>query len=129
MKQILVLLVVIGSLACAVSDAGLHIESLDRNGELTWTNWATNATYRVEWAGSLTGPWTNFDALSNLSSIAASDTTVTVTVPMFYRVVWTDPPSPPSLVGDWLFIGYDDSRCLVATGLVRSVPSANVCAG
>jgi len=120
MKQFLTLLVC-GGVVYSCSAAELYIDSLSRNGLLTWTNSVSNATYRVEWAGSLNGPWMQFDALTNLDSIAASNTTVTVTVPMFYRVVWTDPPIPQP-VGDWLFNGYDFLGNLVVTGLV-SIPT------
>ena len=119
MKNVISLLVC-ASLACAALSSELRIDSLNRNGQLTWTNSVSNATYRVEWAGSLDGPWNQFSALTNLDSIVASNTTVTVTVPMFYRVVWTDPPIPQP-VGDWIFNGYDAAGTLVVTGLV-SIP-------
>lgn len=117
----LILLFVCASLAGAASSTELRIDSLNRNGLLTWTNSVSNATYRVEWAGSIEGPWNPFSALTNLDSIVASNTTVTATVPMFYRVVWTDPPVPQP-VGDWIFNGYDAFGTLVVTGLV-SIPT------
>jgi hypothetical protein len=107
---------VLGGL-CIGASAQVVIDSLRENGRLTWTNSVSNATYRVEWAGSLAGPWQPFSALTNLDSIVASNTSVTVTVPMFYRVVWTDPP-PPQPVGDWVFNGYDSFGSLFVTGLV-----------
>ncbi|HVV71839.1 MAG TPA: hypothetical protein VHI52_10130, partial [Verrucomicrobiae bacterium] len=111
------LLLISGSLAWSAAAADLFIESLNRDGRLTWTNSVSNATYRVEWSGSLSGPWNDFNTLTNLNSLAATNTRVSVRVPMFYRVVWTDPPAPqPS--GRWLFSGYDSSDMLVATGLV-----------
>ncbi len=52
------LLLGFGSLvAVAVLAAEVVISSLNPNGELTWTNSVSNATYRVEWGGSSTGPW------------------------------------------------------------------------
>ena len=55
-----------------LSAAQVVITSFTANGELTWTNSLSNATYRVEWAGSATGPWTNFDALTNLTLLSAT---------------------------------------------------------
>jgi hypothetical protein len=72
--------------------AELAITSLTSDGSLTWTNSVSNATYRVEWAGTATGPWQRFDALTNLSSIAATNVVVTVQVPMYYRFAWLDAP-------------------------------------
>ena len=75
----------------------LVISSLNQNGQLTWTNAVSNANYRVEWASSATGAWHGFELLTNLSSITATGESVTVQVPMFYRVVWTDAPRTPEL--------------------------------
>jgi len=113
----IVVLFISGSLGLAGFGADLNITSLTGNGQLTWTNATTNASYRVEWAASLAGPWQQFNALTNLDSIRATSTTVTVTVPMFYRVVWTDPPAPQP-VGDWDFNGYSFAGSLVVTGLI-----------
>jgi len=87
-----------------VACAQMVITSLEKNGNLTWTNSVSNATYRVEWASSVTGPWQKFDALTNLSLLSATSPAVTVKVPMLYRVVWLDPPMP---VGVWDYWGYD----------------------
>jgi formylglycine-generating enzyme required for sulfatase activity len=59
--------------------------------------------YRIEWAPSVDGPWTNFAAASlSLDLIAATGSgTVTSTVPMLYRVVATatvtNPPAPTAV--------------------------------
>jgi len=98
MKALLELLI-LGGLLCTRASAQVTIDCLNRNGELTWTNSVSNATYRVEWAGSLAGAWQPFSVLTNSDSVTAANTSVTVTVPMFYRVVWTDPPAPQP-VGD-----------------------------
>ena len=100
-------------LAIAVSAADVTITSLDCHGQLTWTNTVSNATYRVEWASSATGPWQQFEALTNLSRVQASNTTVTVTVPMFYRVVWTDAPPQP---GRFVYQGFNPEGILLVTG-------------
>jgi hypothetical protein len=105
--------VLFGLVSTAAWAGDLVITSFPGNGTLTWTNSVNNATYRVEWAGSVTGPWQNFDALINLNSISATSTVVSVQVPMFYRVVWTDPPAP---AGEYLYKAYDSFGALVVTG-------------
>jgi len=103
-----------GLLAVSALSAELVITSFPGNGELTWTNSASsNATYRVEWASSATGPWNKFDALTNLTLISASSNLVRVKVPMFYRVVWLD---APVATGTWNYSGYDDLGSQVVTG-------------
>lgn len=124
MKSILALLIS-GSLGSAGFGADLVITSLTANGQLTWTNTTTNASYRVEWAPSLAGPWQQFHTLTNLDSITATNTTVSVTVPLFYRVVWTDAP-PPQPVGHWDFNGYSFAGSLVVTGLISLTNSMSL---
>jgi len=103
-------------LAVTAIAAELVISSFNQNGELTWTNsFSSNATYRVEWAGSADGPWNKFDALTNLSLLPATNSTVTVKVPTFYRVVWLDPP-PPEPQGTWDYGAYDFQGVLGVTG-------------
>ena len=116
MKYTLTLLISLGIMSVG-RGADFAITSLSSNGELTWTNSTTNATYRVEWASSIAGPWHQFNSLTNLDSIKATNTAVTVAVPMFYRVVWTDPPAPQP-IGDWEFKGFWSDGTLIATGLV-----------
>jgi hypothetical protein len=53
------------------------------------------------------------DALTNLALITATNTSVTVQVPVFYRVVWLDPPEH---VGSYAYSGYDAEGALVVTG-------------
>jgi hypothetical protein len=106
------------TLALAGFGAELVITGLTRGGQLSWTNAAaTNASYRIEWAGSATGPWHPFTDLTNLNSIGATQSAMSVTVPMFYRVVWTDPPAPHA-AGVWDFSGYSYDGSLVATGMI-----------
>jgi hypothetical protein len=62
------------------------ITSFEGNGQLTWTNSDTNLFYRVEWSSALKAPdaWhSNYCALTDIRS---SDSIVTSSVPMFYRV-------------------------------------------
>lgn len=64
------------------------IKSFDGTGRLTFNEITTAATYRVEWAPSPRGPWTNFTAAAALDEIVAKGSgIVTCTVPMCYRVV------------------------------------------
>lgn len=105
------------ALVCLSRAAELPVVSLGGNGVLTWTNSVSNATYRVEWASSPAGPWQQFSVLTNLDFIKASNTTVQLFVPMFYRVVWTDAPVPQP-AGEWLFNGYSFAGSLVLTGMV-----------
>jgi sulfatase modifying factor 1 len=73
--------------------AGVHqavaqlpvISSFGLNGQLVCVNLATGTVASVEWASSLSGPWkTNW---AGLDAVAVdSNGTITVSVPMFYRV-------------------------------------------
>jgi len=108
-------LIVLGVLPAITGLAAeLLISAFNGNGELTWTNSvSSNATYRVEWAGSATGPWNKFDALTNLTLLSATSNVVTVKVPTFYRLVWVD--APPH-AGIWNYSGFDTNGSLVVTG-------------
>ena len=55
-------------------------------GELTWTNSNTSLYYRVEWAPTLTDSDAWHSTYATLTDIQSSSPTVTVSVPMFYRV-------------------------------------------
>ena len=123
MKKLLLLLSAFLSVELPVAGQ-VVITSFNTNGVLTWTNTVSNATYRVEWAGSPTGPWQTFDALTNLSLLSATSNSVTVKVPTFYRVVWLDPP-PPQPDGTWEYQAYDDQGVLVVTGRLFMVSETN----
>ena len=72
----------------------LAIQSFDATGKLTFNEISTAETYRVEWAPSPNGPWTNFtgDAGAALDAIVpAGSGIVTCSVPMVFRVVATMP--------------------------------------
>ncbi len=73
--------------------AGVHqaaaqlpvITSFSQNGVLVCANLATGTVASVEWASSLAGPWnTNWAGLDAVT--VGSNGTITVGVPMFYRV-------------------------------------------
>jgi len=74
------------------------ITSFHGNGELTWTNEVnTGAVYRVEWASAAGGPW--YQTFQQLRTIDAhTNSSFTVSVPMFYRVVMTTNESPQGMV-------------------------------
>jgi len=78
-------------LVCSASAGDLTIQSFDASGRLSFAalNNRTNYVYRVEWAPSATGPWTNFTgAAAVLDAIqAAGGQMVTCSVPMCYRVM------------------------------------------
>src|SRR6266508_627050 len=107
------LLALIGAFVGLVLADAAVITSLNRNGELTWTNSVSNATYRVEWASSAEGPWNKFDVLTNLTLLSATSNVVTVKVPMFYRVAWLDAAAH---AGTYNYSGYDAQGSLVVTG-------------
>jgi rhodanese-related sulfurtransferase len=80
-------LVIAGALIapCFLEAEELTITSFGRNGELTFVCPVPDQTYRVEWAASPEGPWSSsWDDLFLIEPGSASS--VTVTVPMFYRV-------------------------------------------
>ena len=61
------------------------ISSFSQNGELVCTNLQPGNVATVEWASSVTGPWTNNWA--GLDAVMAdSNGMIRVSVPMFYRV-------------------------------------------
>ena len=62
------------------------VTSLQRNGQLTWTNIDTNLYYRIDWAPSLTGSGVWYNTYSSLIDVRSSSSIVTSPVPMFYRV-------------------------------------------
>lgn len=93
----------VGKLLCAFafllsplvgfSQSDVIITGFSPNGLLTCSNLVQNSTCRVEWAPSLTGPWTN--SWAGLTNIAVgTNTQISVSVPMFYRLVMTPPPPP-----------------------------------
>lgn len=117
MKRVL-LLVTAAVLVGAAAWAQLRITSFKPDGELTWTNSVSNATYRIEWTDSLTGPWQSFDALTNLNSITTSSNRATLhlpatDVPTYYRVVWSD---APPYAGLYELREYDTNGELVVIG-------------
>ncbi|MBL9139450.1 MAG: rhodanese-like domain-containing protein [Verrucomicrobiales bacterium] len=70
----------------------LRIESLSRQGVLTWTNAQPGWVCRVEWAPSSDGPWSG--SWETLVDIPSTNQWTTRPVPMLYRVVTYPPPTP-----------------------------------
>jgi hypothetical protein len=123
MKKLLLALLAAFCLATPLA-AQVTITSFNQGGQLTWTNFFTNATYRVEWAGSPTRPWQPFDVLTNLTLLSATSNSVTVSVPTFYRVVWLNPPQPQP-TGTWDYQAWDMLGTLVITGQLSLVLQTN----
>ena len=68
------------------------IESFDFTGQLTFSPMSNAASYRVEWAPSANGPWTNFTGEAGQCldhMVTAGTEPITVSVPMLFRVVAT----------------------------------------
>ena len=87
----LLLTVLMVIMAAATCWGELVITGLQGSGELSVTGLWTNASYRVEWASSLTGQW--FRSWEHLEKLPTrTNTAATVSVPMFYRVVMAGPP-------------------------------------
>jgi formylglycine-generating enzyme required for sulfatase activity len=88
----------------------LTITSFGFPGKLTFGTISTAEAYRVEWAPSPSGPWTNFTGASGaaLDFIPGPGSgIVTCSVPMFYRVVATvtnGAVDPPPMAGDYMVI-------------------------
>lgn len=97
--------------------SGPVITSFAPNGYLTWTNPPATNGITVQWAPSVTGPWsTNWNALD---SIITTGTQTTAAVPMFYRLsqgftsssargTWIFGSSPPLAMGNMFFTCLDD---------------------
>jgi formylglycine-generating enzyme required for sulfatase activity len=78
------------------------ITSFSQNGQLVCANLATGTVASVEWASSLSGPWTNWAGAAGLDAVTVnSNGTISVSVPMFYRVrgvAYTPTTTPDGMV-------------------------------
>jgi hypothetical protein len=84
-----------------LSAADLQINSFETGGQLTFTEIDGADRYWVEWAPTADGPWTNFtgETTTLLDDIApVGEGSITVAVPMFYRVRANVPPPPPNFL-------------------------------
>ena len=73
-------------LALSATAQTIVIDGLQANGSLTWNGDATNfSRYHIEWSPTVAGPWSA--SWSGLTNLVSTNGTMTVAVPMFYRVV------------------------------------------
>ena len=73
-------------MAVVGGESPIVITAFGPNGELTWSNSEPGiVSFRLEWAASLPGAWT--DDWSSFRDIPNSQTNYTVALPSFYRVV------------------------------------------
>ena len=82
---------------------GLVIQSFDSTGQLAFNTLPTATVYRVEWASSPNGPWTNSWAALAAIPHPSTGGIVTCSVPMCYRVVATV-TNYQSMADDYLVI-------------------------
>jgi formylglycine-generating enzyme required for sulfatase activity len=91
------LLLVLALLAGAHQTLGqaIVINSFSQNGVLVCSGLQTGTVATVQWASSLSGPWqTNWAGLTGVA--VSNNGTLTVSVPMFYRVLGVAATNPPS---------------------------------
>lgn len=65
------------------------ISSIQSHGKITWSNYLPNATYHLEWASTIEGPW---HTSAPPFTIVSTSHIVTADIPRFYRVAWINPP-------------------------------------
>jgi formylglycine-generating enzyme required for sulfatase activity len=103
---------------------GMIIDSFDSTGQLRFNQMETSAVYRIEWASTPAGPWTNsWASLTDLSGTTAG--IVTVSVPMVYRVVAQTPPANMVLVAPGSFT-MGNSTNIFPEGLSSESPQHQV---
>ena len=102
------------------------IQSFDGTGRLTFNEVTTAVTYRVEWAPSPGGPWTN--TWESLATIAAKGSgIVTCSVPMCYRVVATVTPPNMALIPEGSFVMGNATNVFAASeGIDGELPQHTV---
>jgi formylglycine-generating enzyme required for sulfatase activity len=75
------------------------ITSFSQNGALVCSNLQPGTAASVQWASSLSGPWqTNWAGLTAVT--ADTNGTISVSVPMFYRVLGVAATNPPTFTAD-----------------------------
>ena len=87
MRKDMCLLLVVAVLGINGYADEVFVGSLGRNGELVWDS-VTNGEYSVEWAPQLEGRWSD----GPIPMVVATGTSAQVSVPMYYRVEWLNPP-------------------------------------
>jgi formylglycine-generating enzyme required for sulfatase activity len=74
----------------ARAEQEVYIEAFESSGEIQFAEVSNALIYRIEWAPSAGGPWTNtWTSQANLFPSLTGSGTITATVPMLYRVVAT----------------------------------------
>ena len=125
MRNICTMFVLWIVLSASISHAQqVLISSLSQNGKLTFSTTYTNAIHTIQWTPTLSG--SNSTVWTNLYSVFVTNASVTVSVPMFFRVVAVT--STNAIVGTWKwFSGHTNtfftdgsSRCVHPTGGVDS---------
>ena len=61
------------------------------DGTITWSNRVSDAQYRVEWASTLSDDEA-WQTNAPVFTLTATSTVTSVAVPMFFRVLWLNPP-------------------------------------
>jgi hypothetical protein len=106
-----------------VQAADFEIQSFDSTGKVTFDEVPGATGYRVEWASSLTGPWSTFEtAAGALDHIATQGSgTITGQVPMAYRVLaatnWPEPAASCAYYTEELILPQTQSRSNLAAFL------------
>ena len=87
-------IIVVAAVCCmgwACVGEEFEITAIEKTGSLTWDNPGWGGIFAVEWAPSPAGPWCR--DWSGLAAIVSTQPSVSVSVPMCYRVV--QEPLPP----------------------------------
>jgi formylglycine-generating enzyme len=112
-----------GSLIAAADD--LVIQSFETPGKLTFNEVGSATGYRVEWASSPMGPWSNsWDGLNHLPATGSG--VVTAYVPMLYRVIATatNPPGMDLITAGSFVMG--GATNVFSEGPVQELPQHTV---
>jgi len=98
LKHLLLTLALLASIHQAAAQAPI-ISSFSQNGLLVCANLQTGTVASVEWASSLSGPWqTNWAGLDTVT--VNTNGTISVSVPMFYRVRGVAQSNNPTFTAD-----------------------------
>lgn len=93
-----VLLLIVGLPDVSRGQEEVVIEAFESSGQLKFSRVSNAVSYRVEWAPTADGPWTNFATASTALDFIPAEGSgmITASVPMLYRVlsIVTNPPAP-----------------------------------
>ncbi len=86
LQSLFVVLALLAGVHQAISQLPV-ISSFSQNGVLVCTNLQPGSVASVQWASSLSGPWTNWAGAAGLDAVTVNTSgAILVSVPMFYRV-------------------------------------------